>query len=260
MRTLRAAVVATIAVVPFVLAPTPASADGGAYITFERTHYLPGETAVGEGYVYVPKQHQDLLERGPFYGYLGGTDGSDVRLGTVEFERYGKEEFELHLAFTVPDVVGDYYTVRICNEPCSIAGFREPLTGPISIVHTEREAELLNENTKLGYRNYALGRKLRKAERQLAELQATLADETDVGDASTDVLTAEVAQPSPASHVLGIPATVQEGRPLVEAWAMFGLGASALVAVGAIALALIFSRRSATAAPHAELATRRPAR
>jgi hypothetical protein len=28
--------------------PTPAAANGGAYIEFDRTHYLPGETAVGE--------------------------------------------------------------------------------------------------------------------------------------------------------------------------------------------------------------------
>ena len=62
------------------LSPVAARADGGAYIEFDRTHYLPGETATGEAYVYLEKQHQGLLDRGPFYAYLL-TDGVFVRRG-----------------------------------------------------------------------------------------------------------------------------------------------------------------------------------
>ena len=43
--------------------PTAASADGGAYLVLERTHYLPGQTARAEGYVSVPATKQDLLDR-----------------------------------------------------------------------------------------------------------------------------------------------------------------------------------------------------
>ena len=61
--------------------PFAARADGGAYIAFDRTHYMPGETATGEAYVYLEKQHQGLLDRGPFYAYLL-TDGAVVRRDT----------------------------------------------------------------------------------------------------------------------------------------------------------------------------------
>ena len=50
--------------------PTAASADGGAYLVLERTHYLPGQTARPEGYVSVPATKQDLFDRGPFYLYV----------------------------------------------------------------------------------------------------------------------------------------------------------------------------------------------
>src|SRR4051812_39297414 len=132
MRALRGAA-ATMFVGLVLVLPAAAKADGGAFISFTKTHYLPGEVARGEGYVYVPKQHQDLLDRGPFYGSLAnaGPGDQDLQVGPVEFEPYGKTEFQLHLSFTVPDVVGDYYTVRVCNVPCPVSGFREPLTGTI---------------------------------------------------------------------------------------------------------------------------------
>ena len=43
-----------------------ARADGGAYLDLDRTHYLPGQTALFEGYVSIPRAKQDLIERGPF--------------------------------------------------------------------------------------------------------------------------------------------------------------------------------------------------
>jgi hypothetical protein len=216
--------------------PATASADGGAFITFSKTHYLPGDHAEGEGYVYVPEKHEDDLQQGPFYGYLvnAGSGNADLLLGTVEFEPYGKTEYELHLPFTVPDVAGDFYTVRICNDPCTVAGFQEPLTGTISIVQTEREATLLTDNTKLHYRNYALQRKVRKTERTVVELEGELA-------AAQGSTTTTIAEPSPTE----VRTVVRhDERPLVDAWALFGLGGALLVALACVGVAIAFSRGS----------------
>ena len=237
MRALRATT-ATILVGLALALPATARADGGAYITFSKTHYLPGEQAEGEGYVYVPAKHQDDLQKGPFYGYLvnAGPGNTDLRIGTVTFEQRRKTDYELHLPFTVPDVAGDYYTVRICNDPCTVAGFQEPLTGTISIVQTEREGTLLTDNEKLHYRNYALARKVRKDERTITELQAELVGSTE---ATTPLAQASPPPPAPARTVV-----VHDDRPLVDAWALLGLGGAFLVALACVGVAIAFSRSS----------------
>jgi hypothetical protein len=232
MRALRGTV-ATILIAIALAVPAPARADGGALISFTQTHYLPGDVADGEGYVYVPEQHQGLLDRGPFYGYLmnAAAGNRDLPLGTVEIEPYRKTEFELHLSFTVPDVPGDYYTVRICNDPCTVSGFQEPLTGTISVVQTEREATLLNDNEKLNYRSYALARKLRKAERTVTELQ------TELASAQTSTVVSPVAEALATAAVIP-----PDDRPLVDAWALFGLGGAVVVALACVGVAIAFSR------------------
>jgi hypothetical protein len=244
MRALRGTA-ATILVGIVLVLPATANADGGAFISFTKTHNIVGTVAEGEGYIYVPAKHQDLLERGPFYAYLvNATGGQDLRVATVAFEPYGKTEFELRFSFTVPDVPTDYYTVRICNEPCTVSGFREPLTGPISIVHTEDEAALLTENTKLGYRNYSLQRKVRKGERTIEELESELA----AAHASLDAAT-PVVEPSPAAVAPLRTVVEADDRPLVDAWALFGLGGALLVAIACVGVALAFSRGSRTHDP-----------
>ena len=237
MRALRGTA-ATILIAIALAVPAPARADGGALISFTQTHYLPGDVAEGEGYVYVPKQHRGLLDRGPFYAYLanGGAGDQDLPLGTVEIEPYRRTEFELHLSFTVPDVRGDYYTVRICNDPCTVSGFREPLTGTISVVQTEREATLLNDNEKLTYRNYALGRKLRKTERTVTELEAELAA------AQSATVESQVAEPSPPPLATAGAVIQGDDRPLVDAWALVGLGGAFVVALACVGVAIAFSR------------------
>jgi hypothetical protein len=241
MRALRGTA-ATLLVAIALAAPVTARADGGAFISFARTHYVPGNVAEGEGYIYVPVKHQDLIERGPFFSYLvnAGPAGEDLFLGTVEFERFAKTEFELRLSFTVPDVPGDYYTVRVCNDPCTVSGFKEPLTGTISIVETEREGALLTENTKLSYRNYALQRQVRKAERTAEELEAELAA-TEVSSAEA---TAAASEPSPAAAPVVRTVVEQDDRPLVDAWALLGIGGAFLVALACVGIAIAFSRGS----------------
>ena len=240
MRVLRGTA-ATILLGLVLVLPATARADGGAYISFDKTHNLVGTVAEGEGYIYVPKQHQDLLERGPFYAILvNASGGQDLRVGTVEFEPYGRTEFELHMSFTVPDVSSDLYTVRICNDPCTVSGFREPLTGQISVIHTALEGELLTRNTKMTYRNYSLERRARKAERTVTELETELAA---AQGGSTAEAAAPVAEPSPPAFAPVRTVFEHDDRPLVDAWALFGLGAALLAALCAIGLALVFSRR-----------------
>jgi hypothetical protein len=225
----------------FARAPV-AWADGGAYLDLDRTHYLPGQTARVEGYVSIPRAKQDLIERGPFYVFVvpprtavtegRPIPGDAVRVGTVSIERDRGTTFELRGSFVVPELAGRSYWLYICNEPCTISGFREPLTGTISIVATAREGELLREVSRLNGRTWSLRRQVRKAERANLDLRTQLA-----------IAVAEGSQMATAIHALEAdgaqePLPTAE-RPLVPAWS------AALVAVGllGLALALVVRRR-----------------
>jgi hypothetical protein len=168
------------------LAGVPAWADGGAYLDLDRTHYLPGQTARFEGYVSIPRAKQDLIEHGPFYVFVAPPRTSviegrpiptaAVRAGTASIERDRGSVFELHGSFVVPELAGRSYGLSVCNDPCTISGFREPLTGTISIVATAREGELLTEVSRLNGRNWSLRRQVRKGERANLEIRALLTD------------------------------------------------------------------------------------
>jgi hypothetical protein len=241
-----------------------ASADGGAFIEFRGgsgsggggTHFLPGDVATGTGYVYVPERWQDLLDRGPFYVYVV-TRGfiregrplppGAMRVGTATIEHDSRTSFLVRMSFTVPDVPGDYYNVQICNDPCTVSGFREPLTGSMSIVQTTREAQLLNQQQKLWGENWSLERQVRKANKANEDLTAGL----EQSNRSNIELTAEVARLEGELEVAtnAGPATgaaqVDADRPLVEAWALLAIVIALLVALVSVALGLIFSRRHA---------------
>jgi hypothetical protein len=166
------------------LTPPEASADGGAYIELDRTHFLVGSTGHAETYVSVPASKQDLLERGPFYLYITParspvTEGrllpsGALRVATMTIEHDRGMAFELSASFTVPDLPGDYYELGVCNDPCTISGFREPLTAGISIVQTAREAELLNDRQDLVGETYGLKRQIKKLRNVNADLERRL--------------------------------------------------------------------------------------
>jgi hypothetical protein len=166
------------------LAPIDASADGGAYIDLDRTHFLVGSTGHAETYVAVPAGKQHLFERGPFYLYVTPTrspviegqplPSQAVRVATMTIEHDRGTAFELSASFTVPDLPGDYYELGVCNDPCTISGFREPLTAEISIVQTAREAELLNGRQHLVGEAYGLKRQIKKLRNENADLQRRL--------------------------------------------------------------------------------------
>ena len=226
--------------------PSAAAADVGAYIDLDRTHYLPGQTAVGLTYVSVPENKQDLFQRGPFYAFVV-SEGSSlresrpipdgvIRVGTFSIQREKGTSFELRASMTVPDLPGDFYSIAFCNDPCTITGFREPLTGVISIVQTSREGQLLTEQSRLEGRVFGLRRDARKAERAGEELRAQL----DVSEAERSRLSSEVSRLEEA--LAATPSTIlqpSKARPLIGLW----VGGLIAIALFALAGTLAIRRR-----------------
>ena len=217
--------------------PTAASADGGAYLDLDGTHYLPGETARVESYISVPAARQQLFERGPFYLFLAPKGASvvegrpipdpAVRVAAISIEEQRGTAFELHASFVVPDLAGDSYGIWVCNDPCTISGFREPLTGEISIVATAREGELLRDVSRLSGRNWSLHRQVRRAERATDEVQAQLLD--------AEVARSELAIELRALMAAGTsPSPTSDRRPLIPAWGAVILTLGLLVVAVAI--------------------------
>jgi hypothetical protein len=222
-------------------APSVAWADGGAYLELDRTHYLPGQTARAQAYVSIPRPKQGLVERGPFFVFIvpkstAVTEGRPIpanaaRVGTASIEREDGKTFGLRASFVVPDLPGAFYPLAVCNDPCTISGFREPLTGEISIVQTPREGELLTDLYRQQNQTWMARRQVRKAERANLELRSGLLD-------------AEVARSELAIRVRELEAAAASAipsgrRPLVSP------GATLLLAGGlfAVALALVTRRR-----------------
>jgi hypothetical protein len=224
--------------------PTAASADGGAYLDLDRTHYVPGETATAEGYVSVPVAKQDLFERGPFYLFVvpertsivEGRPIPDaaVRVASFSIEEQRGTAFELHASFVVPDLAGDLYGLWVCNDPCTISGFREPLTGEISIVATAREGELLTDLYRLQNRMWILRQQVRKAERVTDEVRAQLLD--------AEVARSQLAIDARKLSATGAPAPTSDRRPLIPAWAAVILALGLLMV--SVATVIRPSRRS----------------
>ena len=225
MRAVRGLAMAAVVVAALIPA-TWADADGGAYVELQRTHYLPGQTAVGETYISVPRTDQDQLDRGPFYAYVvpKGSSVSEgkpipdgvIRVGTFSVERSEGTSFELRISFTVPDVPGDEYSLALCNDPCTVAGFREPISGFLSVVHTAREGALLTEQSRLEGQIYGLRRDLRKAERETTDLQSRL----DAADAERSRLTGDIVElrSALAATANARRTSPDASRPIIDAW------------------------------------------
>ncbi len=242
MRALRSMLAGAL-IAALVAVPTIAAADGGAYIEFEHTYAMPGDVTDGYAQVYVPERKHAILERGPFYAYLL-SEGSAIRegrplpagairLGMFTIREFEPEWYRLEVAFTVPDLPGDFYTVMTCNDPCTVSGFREPLTGVLSIVGTQREARLLTAQGKLRARVGSARRDLRKSLRANEDLNAasTAREEERAGlIAQTDQLRGQLA---------ALRAADRRRRPIVPeagAWAL-------AIALVALATAIVVRRR-----------------
>jgi hypothetical protein len=247
----RLGLVALLAIV-LVMSAQTATADGGAYIEFRGprpgSHFLPGDGASGTAFVAIPERHQELLDRGPFYVYLVPGNrwiqegqplpAGVIQLDTATIEHDSRTAYRITTGFTVPDVPGDFYTVQFCNRPCTVSGFRESLSGQLSIVQTLREASLLNEQQRLYGKNWHLRRQVRKANKQAEDLQLVIsAAESERNDLMRQFgdLEAEIARDQRGS----------EGnvRPLAEGWALVAIAIAVLVSLVAVTLGIVFSRR-----------------
>ena len=230
----------------------PAVANGGAYLEFDGTHHLVGDQVRGSVTVTVPERRLDLLDRGPFYGYLvpsGSTivegravPAGSIRVGTFEVgHRPGGAE--LSIAFTVPDVEGDYYDLGLCNEPCTVAGFAEPVSGMLSIVATAREAALLTDVSKSQAQVAGLRRELRKSTRGAEDEAAMAASTLAESESSRAALTEEVRSLEDELASARADADAASGR--IEPWVAIVAAIIVAVAVGAVRL----SRRRGARAP-----------
>ena len=251
MRVVRAFVVAAVFAVALSIAGS-AGANGGAYLEFDRSYVTPGGPASGSIALAIPERARDLLDRGPFSVYLGRrsvvTEGRPIpsgviRVGTASVVHRSGSIFALRTSFDVPSVTPGSYTVSVCNSPCTISGFREPITGYLEVVATAREAELLAERDRLLTKTWGLRRELRKTGRTSEEVRGQLAQaQRDNAWLAEEVngLNAEVrrlqAQPMGST------------RPPIDGWAWIGL-ATALFAIGGVAGGVLFRRRSRIVVP-----------
>jgi hypothetical protein len=165
---------------------TPAIADGGgAYVDFGRGPFMPGQHVLGRTSVSIPLARRGVIDQGPFYAYLvtgrrWPTPGRPlpagaVRIGTFSFHHRRGARFDLTTRITIPEVRGDFYSVALCNDPCTVNGFTQPVTGYLSIVRTRREARLLAELQHRGTRIGDLRHELRTTKQELARASSTLA-------------------------------------------------------------------------------------
>lgn len=229
------------------VAPGEAFANGGSYLEFDRTHYVPGDQGVALAYVSVPKRNEDLLEGGPFYLFavpkgLSIREGrpipsGSVRLGMFTIEEEKNDYYELRAAFTAPQLASDYYDTALCNDPCTIAGFGGSLVGTISIVGTRREAELLTENDRLRSRLFGVRREARRAEGRLAVAEDELETQLTFRSSERAELSAEIELLETQLAAVRTRAASPSSRTPFDPWIV-----GAILLVTFVAAALTFRR------------------
>jgi hypothetical protein len=238
------ALVASLMTTVLLAIPSSAHADGGAYISLNKTYYVAGDTAVATGYVAIPKSKRSLIGHGPFYAYAMDNrtwlrtgqpiPAAATRLGTFTVHpEQGWFEFEAR--FTVPSLSFGWHHLALCNDPCTIDRFREPLRGQFAVVETAREAQLLIQNGRLHGQLSAARRNVSKVEDRLEESDRDLATAMRAASRSGDEILALRAQ------VI----TAQEDAAAVHARVATEHRAATIVAVELMlgALALLVVRR-----------------
>jgi hypothetical protein len=223
-----------------------ASANGGAYLELDEAHYLPGEHGTAVTYVTVPERRESIFDLGPFYLYAlpQGTflredrpiPEAAVRIGTfaVEEERH---QHKLTADFIVPELASQAYSLEVCNDPCTISGFREALSGSISIVATQREADLLTRNSRLSSRMYHFRYEFRRAERRLERAEEDFEWELTNERAVHEDLRSTIEQLE-AELAASRQRAADAARTPFEPWVVGGI-----VTLGAAAALLVFVRR-----------------
>ena len=241
MRGRRRFLVTVIAGASLLLAPTDAIANGGSYLEFDQTHYLSGDAGVATTYVSVPRGKTGLFDRGPFYLFAvpEGTlregrpiPASAIRLGTFTVEKEKGSSYELRAEFTAPEITSGSYFMGLCDDPCTTAGFREPLFGSISIVATRREGELLTRLGTLQGKLFGVKREARRAERRLERVREELATQLTFGGSERERMSAQIER---LETKLAAAQAEPSGRTPFDPWVV---GAILLVTLVAAVLAV----------------------
>ena len=241
----RLLLLAMIGTLVLVLSPA-ASANGGAYLEFDRTYYLAGDAGHGVTYFSLPPRKEHLLEEGPFYVFALPAGASlregrpipsaAVRLGTGVFTEED-DDYEFTTEFTVPELAPGFYEIGVCNDPCTISGFREALGGSLSIVETRREAQLLTRNDRLRGQLFGARREVRRAERRLRAAEGELEAQLAFGSSERDQLTAEIERLETQLAAARTRAA-SSGRTPFDPWVV-----GAILIVTMVAAVLAFRRR-----------------
>jgi hypothetical protein len=253
---LRLGLVALTAIVLALPAQTSA-ADGGAFIDFGGSFYTPGGgsngTASGKAFVSVPWSEQEIFDRGPFYAYLlpygrsiqegQRLPDTAIRVGTFSVDHLEGKVFVLRVSFAVPDVDAGMYSVDLCNDPCTVTGFREPLTGTITIGDTAAEARLAGRLQAAQWSIDWLQTRVRRLKDLRVELEGEL-EGANVAIAALESRVDELRTAPPSATTEADP-----NRPLAEGWALVALGIAVVVALTSIVLAIVFARRRVPHAP-----------
>jgi hypothetical protein len=248
MRGRRRFLATTLAGALLLVTPADATANGGAYLEFDQTHYLPGDAGVATTYVSVPRKKVHLFDRGPFYLFavpngMSLVEGQpipsgSIRLGTFTVEEEKNASYELRAEFTAPQIESGYYSMGLCNDPCTIAGFREPLSGSVSVVATRREAELLTQTERLRNKLFGVRREARRAERRLEAAEGELETQLTFGASERERMAAEIDQLRTQLVAARERAAARPGRVPFDPWVV-----GAILLVTLVAAALAFRRR-----------------
>ena len=226
--------------------PIGAEANGGAYLEFDRTYYLAGDSGHAVTYVSLPASKEHLLEEGPFYVFAlpAGASlregrpipSSAVRLGIVTVTEED-DAYEFTTEFTVPELDPGFYEIGVCNDPCTISGFRESLGGSLSIVETRREAQLLTTNDRLRGQLFGARREVRRAERRLTAAEGELEAQLTFGSSERSELAAEIERLE-TQLASARTRAASSGRTPFDPWVV-----GAILIVTALAAVLAFRRR-----------------
>ena len=227
--------------------PTGVAANGGSYIDFDQTHYVPGDAGVASTYVLVPRRKAGLFDRGPFYLFAvpegrlregRPIPDSAIRLATFTIEKEKGTTYELRAEFTAPDLGTGFYFLGLCNDPCTIAGFGDPLYGSVSIVQTRLEGKLLSKNGTLRARLSGVRFEARRAERRLEKVRSELDTQMTFGDSERERLSAEIERLEGQLAAARAQAAAPSARVPFDPWVV-----GAILLVTLVAAMLVFRRR-----------------